>query len=149
MMKWKCATTKYVSVVAWSNGIAANMIPDRPPMTKNVMKPPMKRSGARNSGRPIITVAVQPKIWIVDGVPEEPEQVLPEQRAPPAPDVEEVELQAPLQLEQDAVERQRRQREDQRERHGEDCEAEERHPVQRHPRRAQLEDRGDEVDRRD
>ena len=32
MMKWKWATTKYVSVSAWSNGIAANMIPDSPPM---------------------------------------------------------------------------------------------------------------------
>src|ERR687886_1238233 len=68
MMKWKCATTKYVSVVAWSNGIAANMIPESPPSTKNVMKPPMKRSGARNSGVPITTVNVQAKTWIVDGM---------------------------------------------------------------------------------
>src|SRR5437868_8214054 len=67
MMKWKWATTKYVSVVAWSNGIAANMIPERPPMTKKAMKPPMKSSGARKIGRPIVTVSVQAKIWIVDG----------------------------------------------------------------------------------
>src|SRR5512146_1058352 len=68
MMKWKCATTKYVSVVAWSNGIAANMIPERPPITKKTMKAPMKSSGARNSGRPIVTVSVQAKTWIVDGI---------------------------------------------------------------------------------
>src|ERR671930_1340389 len=68
MMKWKCATTKYVSVVAWSKGIAANMIPESPPTTKKAMKPPMKRSGALNSGRPIITVTVQAKSWIVDGM---------------------------------------------------------------------------------
>src|ERR671935_2826451 len=68
MMKWKCATTKYVSVVAWSNGIAANMIPERPPSTKNVMKPPMKRSGVLKSDRPSITVDVHAKTWIVDGM---------------------------------------------------------------------------------
>src|SRR5919198_1195216 len=68
MMKWKCATTKYVSVVAWSNGIAANMIPERPPSTKNVMKPPMKRSGVLKSGLPSITVDVQAKTWIVEGM---------------------------------------------------------------------------------
>src|ERR671937_871114 len=68
MMKWKCATTKYVSVVAWSNGIAANMIPERPPTTKNVMKPPMKSSGVLKSGLPSITVDVHAKTWIVEGM---------------------------------------------------------------------------------
>jgi len=68
MMKWKWATTKYVSVTAWSNGMAANMIPDSPPMTKKTMKPPMKRSGARNSGRPRFTVRVQAKTWMVLGI---------------------------------------------------------------------------------
>ncbi len=68
MMKWKCATTKYVSVAAWSNGIAANMIPESPPITKKTMKPPMKSSGALNCGVPVITVSSQAKIWIVDGI---------------------------------------------------------------------------------
>src|SRR5437764_12935955 len=68
MMKWKCATTKYVSVAAWSNGIAANMIPDSPPRTKNAMKPPMKRSGALKLGLPSATVSVQAKTWMVEGM---------------------------------------------------------------------------------
>src|SRR4051794_23804964 len=68
MMKWKCATTKYVSVAAWSNGIAANMIPERPPRTKKRMKPPMKSSGALNCGVPRLTVNNQAKIWMVDGI---------------------------------------------------------------------------------
>src|SRR5205814_205337 len=68
MMKWKCATTKYVSVVAWSNGIAANMIPERPPITNSAMNPPMKSSGARNSGRPRFTVKSHAKIWIEEGM---------------------------------------------------------------------------------
>jgi len=59
MMKWKCATTKYVSVAAWSNGIAANMIPDNPPITNSAMKPPMKSNGARNTGVPMFTVNSQ------------------------------------------------------------------------------------------
>ena len=44
------------------------MIPESPPTTKKAMKPPMKRSGVLNSGRPIITVTVQAKIWIVEGI---------------------------------------------------------------------------------
>ena len=52
MMKWKCATTKYVSVVAWSIGIAANMIPESPPRTKKTMKPPMNSSGALKAAVP-------------------------------------------------------------------------------------------------
>ena len=68
MMKWKCATTKYVSVSAWSNGIAANMIPESPPSTKKTMKPPMKSSGARNRGAPVATVSSHAKTWIVDGI---------------------------------------------------------------------------------
>ena len=83
------------------------------------------------------------------GCAEDPEQVLPEQRVAAVADVEEVEAGLPLQLEEDEVDRERRQREDQRERRREDREAEERHPVQRHPRRAVLEDRDDEVDRAD
>src|SRR5919204_5036144 len=67
MMKWKWATTKYVSVTAWSNGIAANMIPERPPKTKKTMKPPMNSSGALNVGRPDATVKVQANTWIVLG----------------------------------------------------------------------------------
>jgi hypothetical protein len=68
MMKWKWATTKYVSVTAWSNGMAANMIPESPPVTKSAMKPPMKSSGVANSGVPMATVVVQAKIWIVLGM---------------------------------------------------------------------------------
>ena len=68
MMKWKWATTKYVSVVAWSNGTAANMIPESPPITKKTMKPPMKSSGARNSGLPRPTVTVQAQTWIALGI---------------------------------------------------------------------------------
>jgi len=41
-------------------------------------------------------------------VPEEPEEVLPEQRRPPVADVEEVEADSALQLQEDEVERQRR-----------------------------------------
>src|SRR5690242_9005844 len=67
MMKWKCATTKYVSVVGCSNWIAANMIPDRPTTTFSAMKLVMKSSGARKSGLPRLTVKSQAKIWIVDG----------------------------------------------------------------------------------
>src|SRR3954453_2368269 len=68
MMKWKCATTKYVSVAAWSNGIAANMIPERPPRTKKTMKPPMKSNGVLKSGRPVVTVNSHAYTWIDDGI---------------------------------------------------------------------------------
>src|SRR5205823_1875328 len=68
MMKWKCATTKYVSVAAWSKGSAANMIPESPPSTKKAMKPPMKSSGALKLGLPMATVSVQANTWIVDGM---------------------------------------------------------------------------------
>ena len=44
------------------------MIPVRPPITKKMMKPPMNKSGARNSGVPLITVNVHAKIWIVLGI---------------------------------------------------------------------------------
>ena len=33
----------------WSNGIAANMIPESPPRMKKTMKPAIKSSGVRNS----------------------------------------------------------------------------------------------------
>src|SRR5207248_5097625 len=79
------------------------------------------------------------------GVPEEPEQVLPEERRAAMADVEEVEREAALELEKDEVDRQRRQREDERERDGEDRVDEQGHAVQGHARGAQLEDRRDEV----
>ena len=62
-------------------------------------------------------------------------------------DVEEVEADVPLQLEEDQVRREWWQCEDQRERDGEHREDEQRHAVEGHPRRAQLEDGDDEVQR--
>ena len=82
------------------------------------------------------------------GVPEDPEEVLPEERQAAVRDVEEVEAELALQLEEDQIDRQRREGEEERERGREVREAEERHPVERHPGRAELEDRDDEVDRR-
>src|SRR5438552_19111653 len=77
---------------------------------------------------------------------EEPEEVLPEQRVAAVRDVEEVEAEPALQLEEDAVGGQCRQREDQRQRRGEDREAEERHAVPRHAWCAPLEGGDDQVE---
>ena len=44
------------------------MIPERPPITNSAMNPPMKSSGARNSGRPRFTVKSHAKIWIEEGI---------------------------------------------------------------------------------
>ena len=82
------------------------------------------------------------------GVAEDPEQVLPEDRVAAGEDVVEVEAEQAVALEQEEGDGQRRHREDQGEGDGEEGEAEERHPVDRHPRGPVLEDRDDEVDRR-
>ena len=63
--------------------------------------------------------------------------------------VVEVKAELAVELQEQRRHAQRRQREQQRERHRQKREAEQRHPVDRHARRAQLEDRDDEVDRRD
>jgi hypothetical protein len=57
-----------VSVSCWSKGIAAKVIPERPPMMKNRMKPTMNSSGVRNSGRPVTSVVSQANSWIALGM---------------------------------------------------------------------------------
>ena len=80
-------------------------------------------------------------------MPEDPEQVLPKERGTAVGDVEEVRADTAVEVEEDRVRGERRQREQQAERRGEEREAEERRPVQRHPGCAQLEDGDDEVRR--
>src|SRR3954469_2209932 len=59
---------KKVSVTCWSNGIATNMIPVRPPVTNMKMKPAMKRSGVLKCAVPVTNDMHQAKTWIVLGI---------------------------------------------------------------------------------
>ena len=88
------------------------------------------------------------------GVAEEPERVLPEERRTPLGGVEEVRLDAPAADRDSSVEQEHRQaggeRRQDREQHPRehlDRPHEERHPGPGHPRRPQVVDRHDEVDR--
>ena len=78
-------------------------------------------------------------------VPEEPEEVLPQERRAAVRGREEPGADVPVEEQVDQIDAQRREREQQPERRGEEREAEERDAVERHPRRAVLEHRDDEL----
>ena len=57
-----------MSVTCWSNGMAANITPDSPPMMKKTMKPMIHSSGVLNVGVPVTIVVIQAKSWIALGM---------------------------------------------------------------------------------
>ena len=79
---------------------------------------------------------------------EQPEQVLPQERIAAARRVEEGQVEGALEFEQDRAEDQRRKADQHH--HGGDQQVpgEDRHPVERHARRAHLQDRDGDLDRR-
>ena len=81
------------------------------------------------------------------GVPEDPEEVLPQQRVPAFGSVEEVEAEPPLQFEEGAGHRERGKGEHDGQGHRQLAPDEDRDPVDRHPGSAHLQDGDDEVDR--
>src|SRR3954447_22391274 len=62
-----CATTKYVSDVWMSTGIAASMMPLMPPSVNIDMKPSANSIGVDNSSTPLHSVASQEKILMPVG----------------------------------------------------------------------------------
>ena len=62
-----CATTKYVSEVWMSTGIAASMMPLIPPSVNIVMKPSANSIGVDNSSTPRHSVASHEKILMPVG----------------------------------------------------------------------------------
>ncbi len=80
------------------------------------------------------------------GVPEQPEQVLPEQCVAAARGVEEGQAESALQLEQDRAEDQRREGHQHHQRGDQDVPAEDGHAFERHAGRAHLQDRHRDFD---
>ena len=80
------------------------------------------------------------------GVPEEPEQVLPQHRAAGGR-VEDVRPQHPVGLQHQQRRRQHREHDQHQDRGRQDVPGEDRQPEHRHPRCPQTDDRGDKVDR--
>ena len=80
------------------------------------------------------------------GMPEEPEQVLPQQW-PAVRRVEDVSPEGSIRLQHQQRAGQDRERDQHQDRRDQDVPGEDRHPEHRHPGRAHGDDRGDEVDR--
>ncbi len=80
------------------------------------------------------------------GVTEQPEQMLPEQRIAAPLGVEERQAEGALGFEQDRAQDQRRKGHHHHQRGDQHVPAEDRHPIERHARRAHLEDRDDDLD---
>jgi len=79
-------------------------------------------------------------------VAEDPEQVLPQQRAAAQLRVEELGAEPTIELQQQAADDQRREGEQDHERHHQHRPREQRHPAQRHPGRAHLQHTDDDLD---
>jgi hypothetical protein len=81
------------------------------------------------------------------GMPEDPEQVLPEQRVGAGGHLVEVGAEEPVELQEDERDRDDREGQDDQELRHERHPREHRHAHQVHPRRAHVDDRGGEVER--
>src|SRR3990170_3439014 len=67
MTKWKCATTKNVSVTYTSIGGEPRKIPVRPPVTNSETKPIAKSIGVLNRSFPRHSVASQLNVFTAEG----------------------------------------------------------------------------------